>query len=264
MKLPYNELLEMVEEAGDLVVGKTTYINHCKDGHGNKSCGVTRTEDATLVHCFHCGGRGIVRDKYARVNAYKAGGKKAAVKTFYKPPADSLTDVSRWSIQALGWIGKAGLSTLEAEQWGMRYSPTAQRVYIPLIKEGDIVGWLGRQIECEGQKYLLTKKDDFLFHIDKGTDECIVVEDCLSAIRIGRQHSVIALLGTALSDYAVGVITKRYKNYAIWLDNDNAKVKMKQVQAKNRLDVFGNVRMIKTDEDPKAYTDEQIMEIVNE
>jgi DNA primase len=263
MKLPYKELLELIEDAGDLPVGKTTYVHHCKEGHSNKSCGVTRTNDATLVHCFHCEGRGVVRVKFARVRQFREG-EKPVVKRHWTPPTDSTEDTSQWSIKALAWIGKGGLTLQEANQWHMRWSKTAGRVYIPLLKGEDIVGWLGRQIECEGQKYLLQKNNDFMFHIDKGTDECIIVEDSLSAIRIGRQYSVVALLGTSLSDYAVGKLSKRYKRFGIWLDNDNAKVKMKQVQARNRLSAFGKVRMIKTDDDPKTYSDKQIKGIINE
>lgn len=261
MKLSYKELLELIEDAGDLPVGGTTYVHHCKEGHGNKGCGVTRTRDAMLVHCFHCEGRGAVKDKYSRMRAHREP-ESVIDKRYWKPPADSTEDTSKWSIKALAWVGKGGLTLAEVGNWRMQWSRKAGRVYIPLLREGELIGWLGRQIECEGQKYLLQKNNDFLFHIDKGTDECIVVEDALSAIRIGRQHSVVALLGTSLSDYAIGVLSKRYKRFGIWLDNDNRQVKMKQVQARNRLSAFGKVRMIKTEQDPKTYTDNEITEVL--
>jgi hypothetical protein len=262
MYLDYKELLLLIEEAGDIAVGSSVRIHHCKSGHGNKGCSVTRTEDAHLVNCFHCGGKGVVSDKYSRVRRHQTGGSKA-VKSYYTPPEDSTELMSDWPIKAIHWVGAGGLTREEANRHGMRYSARAKRVYVPLLKGDKVVGWLGRLIEGEGAKYLLNKQEDFLFHIDKGTDTCIIVEDVLSAIRIGRHHSVIAILGTSLSDYQVGALSKRYKGFKIWLDDDNPTVKMKQVSAKNRLDIFGRVSMIKTEHDPKTYTDKQIEEVIN-
>jgi hypothetical protein len=44
----------------------------------------------------------------------------------------------------------------------------------------------------------------------------------------------------------------------IWLDNDNATVKIHQAKIKQRLDLFGECVIIKSPKNPKAYTDEEI------
>jgi len=263
MRLPYKELLQLKDKAGELLVNQTVYVEHCKTGYGNNKCGVTRKEDATLIHCFHCGGRGVIKDKYANVNRKLSTKPQESVsKTFHRPPQDATENPSQWSVGALQWIGRAGLTLAECQQFHMQYSTEAGRVFIPLLKEGDIVGWLGRKIEAEGQKYLLSKKDDFIFNIDNGGDTCIIVEDCLSAIRIGRNYDVVALMGTALNDYVLNKLINRYKSYIIWLDNDNPIVKMKQVKAKNTLSTFGTTSMLKTANDPKEYTDLELKKLI--
>lgn len=263
MKLSFKELLMLKDKAGDLAIDQTAYVEHCKSGSGNNKCGVTRKDDATLIHCFHCGAKGVIKDKYAKVNSKLSNNSsKRHIKTFNSPPPDAKENPSQWSIEALAWIGHGGLTLTEAKNYHMRYSREAGRLFIPLLNEGEIVGWLARKIEAEGEKYLLSKKDDFIFNIDNGSDTCIIVEDCLSAIRIGRSFDVVALMGTALSSYVLNKLINRYKSYIIWLDNDNPTVKMKQVKARNTLSSFGDVSMLKTAKDPKEYTDLELNNLI--
>lgn len=260
-KLPWHELKALVDEAGELDDDETVQVHHCKEGKDNDRCYVTRRGDTTLVHCFHCGGSGSVRDRFSRVKSAKAKGKTDGKNSTVPPkraPYDITYTPTEWSVDALGWVGGAGLTTGEISKYGIGYSPSRGRVYIPLMREGTRVGWLARKIEADGPKYLQWKEGEFAFFINNGGDVCVIVEDILSAIKIGRKYSVIALLGTSLSGYALSKIATLFSEYVVWMDNDNPEVKMKQVQVKNILEDFADVRIVKTDKDPKEYSDEQI------
>jgi hypothetical protein len=88
----------------------------------------------------------------------------------------------------------------------------------------------------------------------------VIVEDMFSAIKVGRHLPTIALLGAELKGMS---FLTRFDNYLIWLDNDNATVKVKQAKIKQRLDLFGECVIIKSPNDPKDYTDEEIKTWLN-
>ena len=43
------------------------------------------------------------------------------------------------------------------------------------------------------------------------------------------------------------------------MDNDNGNIKLKQSRLKDKLSLFGDVVVIKTDKDPKLFTDSEIL-----
>jgi hypothetical protein len=113
-------------------------------------------------------------------------------------------------------------------------------------------------------KYLAMSKerDKFVLYSNKGTSDVTVVEDALSFIRISRLTSCVCLFGTSMSDRVLNMVRDNHTQYNIWLDNDNRQVKIKQLNLKNKLELFGNVRMIKTDKDPKLHTDTELKEVL--
>jgi hypothetical protein len=263
VRLPYPEIKDIISSLPAMADGESVHIHHCKKGKDNDRMYVTLKVHTYLIYCHHCGSSGSYTLPFARTREAKKGGSRSSgvVKRHSRSPnRDASGDWTEWSVDALAWLGRGGISPEESSRYGFRYSRADERVWLPLYNTGVICGWLGRGSE---PKYLLSKSSEVLFHIDRGGDECIIVEDVLSAIRIGREYSVLALLGTSLSDWTLTQVVYKYKKWGVWLDDDKPEVKLKQVKLRNKLAVYGKVRMIKTIKDPKEYTDAEIAEVID-
>jgi hypothetical protein len=89
----------------------------------------------------------------------------------------------------------------------------------------------------------------------------VVVEDPVSALRIGPLCDAMPLLGSHLAQARLSALAKLYTSIVFWLDSD----KYKEARAmEQRAKYMGlSARTIYTDEDPKCYTNDQLREILN-
>jgi hypothetical protein len=89
----------------------------------------------------------------------------------------------------------------------------------------------------------------------------VVVEDPVSALRVGAFTDSMPLLGSHLATARLLAVSKMYESLVFWLDSD----KYKEARAmEQRTKYMGrSARTIYTDEDPKAYTDQELQEILN-
>lgn len=95
------------------------------------------------------------------------------------------------------------------------------------------------------------------------TSECIVlVEDIVSAHKVSQVAACIPLFGTNIFQSVISVLRLYRKPVILWLDNDQ---KQYLIKRSNRLSVLTgcevNYRI--TEKDPKAYSINQIEEILN-
>jgi hypothetical protein len=269
-RFSYKEMKELL--AGhSLQIGDTINIFHCKKGHNNDRLFITKKDDCVLFFCHHCGKKG-------KLNTTRAAYKKRTgqlTNTKNKPrmstamPADGILEPQKWPVEAMRWTSRAGMSLTDIEEAGMQYSPSFNRVIVPVSFEGQYNGWVGRRVGNDDSipKYLAA-------YVDRGKNiyvcrtntekEIILVEDILSARKLAKAgYNSVALLGTSLSDEMFYYLTVRYNSFIIWLDNDNAQVKLNQLKLMNKLSVVGNVRIVKSDKDPKEYSLKEIEEILN-
>jgi hypothetical protein len=88
----------------------------------------------------------------------------------------------------------------------------------------------------------------------------VVVEDPVSALRIGALCDAMPLLGSHLAQARLSALARLYPSIVFWLDSD----KYKEARAmEQRAKYMGrSARTIYTDEDPKAYDDQQLQEIL--
>lgn len=95
--------------------------------------------------------------------------------------------------------------------------------------------------------------------------DVVVVEDALSAIRVGRIAPAVAVLGTSIEGREVQVIGKpgdRPRRVVVWLDGDKAGQQAK-LKFKRRLELMGaDVQLVVTPKDPKRYSNRQIQELL--
>jgi len=131
---------------------------------------------------------------------------------------------------------------------------------------------LGRHIFQEGSYWearSVTKQPKTLSHGDKpfilfgagGT--LVVVEDVVSAIKVGRIAAGLPLFGNSLPpDWMVLIVKQGFSNVLIWLDPDMTTQSRKLTRKLNALAPIA--RSVMSEMDPKDYSTEQIREIINE
>jgi hypothetical protein len=90
------------------------------------------------------------------------------------------------------------------------------------------------------------------------SDDCVVVEDILSAIRVGKHLDTVALLNAYIPDDLLLRQLVTYEKVILWLDPDKWDRMSRKVK---RFRSFNyNVIMIRANQDPKYYTDAEIAE----
>lgn len=91
-------------------------------------------------------------------------------------------------------------------------------------------------------------------------DRLVVVEDPVSAMRVGKFVDSMPLLGSHLASARLIALAKLYTCITFWLDSD----KYKEARAmEQRAKFMGlSARTIYTAEDPKAYDDQQLQEFL--
>ncbi|AKU79526.1 DNA primase [Spiroplasma turonicum] len=144
------------------------------------------------------------------------------------------------------------------------------RIVFPIFDENDnVIGFSGRSInDIDKPKYKnskeneVFKKSNLAYNFNnakkgiKVKNEVIILEgfmDVISLERIGINNS-IAIMGTALSDYHIKLISSTTNNFKLFLDNDNAginaayKISQKLLSKKINLSIVNNESLKDPDE----------------
>lgn len=253
--------------------GEQVHVNHegCRAGVDTKKrLYIKRTHDGTVVaYCHHCGESGVSRSKYRHISSYSTPKPTSVSHTRdIRLPVDVLKNTSMWPKAAIGWLLKYGISFKEITDYGITFSPRYNRICFPLYMDGVYIGWQGRSLDPDADppKYLTmvdpkNPNGNVACYIKGGTsDKCVLVEDCVSAIKVCRQVSTVSLLGSHLKDDSIVWIANRWDDVAIWLDNDKPEVLKEQQRLHRLFGMLGKSRLILTPNDPKCYTDMEIRE----
>lgn len=142
---------------------------------------------------------------------------------------------------------------------------TGERLILPHYLDNKLKYYEGKYLGSDHKisKYITigTKKE--LFKTFSGyAAGVVIVEDILSAMRIGEVYPAIALRGTKLSDDQLLDLAKTTTNFLVWLDNDlPGRQASDNIAAK--LAWTGYVNIIHSDKDPKYYSDTKIKEFIN-
>lgn len=160
------------------------------------------------------------------------------------------------------WLEQYGLS--EQEISSFRYSGHYDRhIYAVCDSSGEVIFFEARSVSQQ-PKALSHGEKPIHFPcqpVSRTTTrtECIVVvEDLVSAIRVGRHVPCIPLWGSSLSKDWYPYLKGLTHNIIFWLDNDKYPEAIKQARLAG-LYGFGT-RVIRTEKDPKELTDTEIIE----
>lgn len=167
------------------------------------------------------------------------------------------------------WLSSYDITREEVKRNFITWSPSRQLLIFPFYGNAtdDLMGWQGRyfgynpkhsRYHTEGQV------DDIFWYQNLPAAEkhgIIVVEDCVSAIKVGRYATACPLLGSTLS------IKKRthFKfvsdKLTFWLDYDKADAAYRYAQ---QCQILGyKTRVVVTHQDPKEIFDDDMEEILS-
>jgi 5S rRNA maturation endonuclease (ribonuclease M5) len=273
---------EFAPAADSLVIGEQTRINHdnCKAGVDTRGrLYVKRDQHAVLAYCHNCGDYGIAsrgpkiknikdllveNEQLAQVN-----GRGELVL-----PPDIVYTRGAMPLGAWGWLEQY-ITWAEVVDNEIGYSPSWDRVILPVYEDGKLVYWQGRALRKDTEKYISAKAHPkvMAWKIGNlptgGDDKLIIVEDYLSAIKVSRYCDAVALLGTSPDIDCLSERLHNYKSVGVLLDPDMAGIN-KAYELAKRLSLVarGNVVQLTaateaTCKQPKEMSDEMLKGIVS-
>ena len=240
--------------------------NHDECGDTRSRLYVKRTQKGFIYHCHNCGHSGfsstdgcLTPSETLRCLTEPQQYQEVEATKLYLPD-DFTTDIpDRGKV----WLLKYGITMDEARHYKMGSYQSGNRLFLGVFdSNNNLVYFQGRYlgtVDKYNPKYLNVKAKgarDVYFRSGSGRILC-VVEDILSAIKVGRHVSGLALLGSYIPLSLINILNEGYDKVYIWLDPD------KQKEAVKYSKLFGSmidcpVIPILLDKDPKEYTNHAI------
>ena len=224
-------------------------------GEGQQSFHVSLTKNA--FHCFSCKARGNVLDFVGAMEKCSVREAAAKIQEWFavttnlmpvetkqvskteKRETDSEVGNKPLNFELRGvdlahpYLAERGVTKETAETFGVGLfsgrGSMSGRVVIPIHSErGELVAYAGRAIDESEPRYKLPvgfHKRHVLFNLHKaGGEQVIVVEgffDCMKVWQSGHS-SVVALMGSTLSERQEHLLVERFKMITLFLDADEA------------------------------------------
>ncbi len=203
-------------------------------------------------HCFGCGYHTRAPDSIA--NMKKRGGNAQNRTSFlfdkedfsYSIPAD-----------ALAWLRKYGITDAEVHKHNICWDEEKQSLIFPIFDNERLVSYTGRYFgtDKDHPRYITAgdKKAHYKLFAQEESDVYVLVEDYVSAIKVGRHFNCIPLLGAHVSLSLIISLVRYQPILRVWLDRDKAS---QAITFSNRARQYiKDCATIVTDLDPKDYND---------
>lgn len=241
----------------------------CSEGK-DKALGIARTTQGWVWKCHRCGesgGKNIKnlspKDALRWIKSLKEK-PIARVREVYLPE-DFTTKIPT---KGIAWLYEKGIMDEDIELYHFGYSRYYGRLIMPVYDKGNLIYWQGRLLkepDRDHPKYMSVfsdRKDVYFKVFGTWSDNVVLVEDILSAVKVGKISDCYALLSTNVDDALIFQLAKEYTKVQIWLDSNMAAKVTKYV---SRYRSFGlKVEAIHTQEDPKFYALKKIKEILHD
>jgi hypothetical protein len=166
---------------------------------------------------------------------------------------------------AVAWLKKYGITDKEIEQRRIKKKQKKPRLVLPFVEGGEVVFFQGRYFGSnpkEPRFRTFGRRKQFHVFDDHGDSATLVlVEDYISAIKVGRVAAAYPILGAHVPEDVLDRCRKRFERFGIWLDADKTKEASKAVLRglARGLDIF----RITTPKDPKEYNEKEIYSFIN-
>ena len=137
------------------------------------------------------------------------------------------------------------------------------RLIIPTkVLDNQVMYFEAKALGGEYPKYVSFGAKHLFKTFDGYADTVVLVEDLLSAMRIGEIMPCICLRGTNINHDRFIEITATAKNFVAWLDSDKPGQGAARI-LKRKLEWHGATTNVVTDKDPKYYSDQEIREYLS-
>jgi hypothetical protein len=248
-------------------------FNHQGCGDTKERLYVKRISGGYLFHCHNCAPAfsGFAPDLQSMSPSQV--GKELEVKES-KERDGSLLDLfpddftTNIHLRGWFWLEKYGITVDEVIEHNIGWSQKNRRVILPVYDKEDptkLLMWQERAVYHDDKPKYRTYRAVLgnsppHFEIERGKD-VVVVEDMLSAIKVGRQYGALCLHGSYISQVLINKLAK-YRTVFVWLDPDKYDVAVKYgvSMAKRGL----NVRVVKSVRDPKEYSNGDIYDYIED
>lgn len=181
-------------------------------------------------------------------------------------PYDCTKDIP---ITPLKWLKQYGLSNKEIIDNHYVWSGSRELLIAKVLSsqqaEGgddeDLILWQGRYFGSDPnvpKNFNKGRVSETLYIIGNG-EPLVLVEDLVSAIKVGRQTSCMVLFGSGIDTGRLYKLSKRFKYLKVWNDMDKLDEARKTAKKASQFD-FEDITVIQTDLDPKCYSDMEIKE----
>lgn len=252
--------------AKELPINGST-MTECPENCGSgEKLSVTNSIKSYLCNCYRCGytdneykGKQSLAE-LSRINALNEAANK--LELTLELPYDYTTELPR---HARSWLYTAGITPSTWKAYNVGYSESLDRVILPVYNDQGNLEWYQCRALHKGQKpkYLqpARNRDKVMFRVyrdKKDLRKLIVVEDILSAIRVGKHINTVSLLGTKITTSQAAELGK-YKEVTTWLDSDKAG-RQGAYKIRKTLGLITDVSNILTALDPKELSNKQIKE----
>jgi len=167
------------------------------------------------------------------------------------------------------WVGKYDLSASDLIKHNVKWSPSREQLIYLFYGEGeDVVLWQARNFRrgTDHKHRFVTNGTPSQvaaqYHSGEETDTGVIVEDCISGIKVAMSGSGngIPAFSSSLSTDKIVKLSKRHKRVIVWLDGDKFN---EAVKLSNRFKLLGvESRVVHTSFDPKEYNLFEIREIL--
>lgn len=257
-------------QAQELALGQSAKADHvCGPG---RTMRVAHELKGYRAFCFRCDDSGwyphpelSLAEKLARAKEKDALEASAIADT--RPPMPADFQPTGWPDHARLWLYRAGLGDREIGQSGIYYCPRLDRVVLPVVQGDKLAYWQARGFERGRPKYInppIDKSSITARYGDSG--KLIIVEDILSAIKVGLVARGWSILGTTISPTTAASVAAAATSHGvgIWLDPDKAG-RTARAKVQRSLSILGiEATIIRTERDPKHYSREEIKRIIYE
>jgi len=234
------------------VVGHEACPRCRKEGHDRTGDNLARYADGG-AYCFNCG-------YCIHSNGLSTLGKATQeVSKALALPGDSSRELPDVAQQ---YLKKYQLTDHDIKLNGIMWSESSRRIIFPILISGVLEGWIGRAVDPEVLPKVYTRGKLHDIHYILGNlagNRIVIVEDIISAIRIGGtwEYAAMPLFGSHISTRKMLVMGRYFKEVVMWLDKDKEKESIKFSQ---KMRDFGiNARTVISDNDPKEYSDSEIL-----
>ena len=294
-----NEFVEHIERLERLTIGDSIRVIH-KFKQDGSICSLNK--DACMMiskytyfyyyYCYRCGEQGKVhlnKSPKQIIQEQKQKQKEEEKEMYHNQEFTLPTDCVLIDNQndvpkpATLFLDKFRISNKEITDNAICYSAMYDRIIFPIYEHWlttrsvgtQLVGWTGRcyhpmdketRIQYKRPKYLTKKSMNtdrvFFTKFNKESRDIVIVEDCISALRIFRAtaKNTMALLTTSFPNNIYNLL-RTYENVIVWLDQDATKTAFKHTHRLNTLGI--KTYLISTYNDPKMFGDSDLKRLIN-